>query len=102
MKLHPVYAYELLYPIEYLQPALDIPYYHHEKWDGTGYPKGLEYKEIPLSARIFALIDVWDALCSDRPYRLAWTKEKVREHIRALSGIHFDPEVVEVFFNIKW
>ena len=102
MKLHPVYAYELLYPIEYLQPALDIPYYHHEKWDGTGYPKGLEYKEIPLSARIFALIDVWDALCSDRPYRLAWTKEKVREHIRSLSGIHFDPEVVEVFFNIKW
>ncbi|MEK7271414.1 MAG: HD domain-containing phosphohydrolase, partial [Nitrospirota bacterium] len=102
MKLHPVYAYELLYPIEYLRPALDIPYYHHEKWDGTGYPKGLEYKEIPLPARIFALVDVWDALCSDRPYRLAWTKEKVREHIRSLSGIHFDPEVIEVFFNIKW
>jgi len=102
MKLHPVYAYELLYPIEYLRPALDIPYYHHEKWDGTGYPKGLKDKEIPLPARIFALVDVWDALRSDRPYRLAWTKEKVREHIRSLSGIHFDPEVVEVFFNIEW
>lgn len=102
MKLHPVYAHELLSPIEYLQPALDIPYYHHEKWDGSGYPKGLEYKDIPLSARIFGMVDVWDALCSDRPYRLAWTKEKIREHIRSLSGIHFDPEVVDVFFNIKW
>jgi HD-GYP domain-containing protein (c-di-GMP phosphodiesterase class II) len=102
MKLHPVYAHELLSPIEYLRPALDIPYYHHEKWDGSGYPKGLEYKDIPLSARIFGMVDVWDALCSDRPYRLAWTKEKVREHIRSLSGLHFDPEVVEVFFNIKW
>lgn len=102
MKKHPEYAYEMLYPIEHLRPALDIPYYHHEKWDGTGYPKGLKGEMIPLAARIFAVVDVWDALCYDRPYRLAWPKDKVLEHIRSLSGTHFDTKVLEVFFKINW
>jgi HD-GYP domain-containing protein (c-di-GMP phosphodiesterase class II) len=101
MKKHPVYAYEMLYPIDYLRPALDIPYYHHEKWDGSGYPQGLKGDEIPMAARIFAVVDVWDALCSDRPYRPACPLEKVMEHIRSLSGTHFDPEVVEAFFQIN-
>ncbi len=102
IKLHSVYAYEMLSPIEYLQPVLDIPYYHHEKWDGTGYPLGLKGKNIPLSARIFAVVDVWDALCSDRPYRPAWPKKKVTDHIRSLAGIHFDPKVVEAFLSLEW
>jgi len=99
MRRHPVYAYELLSPINYLRPAIEIPYCHHEKWDGTGYPRGLKDEQIPLAARIFAIVDVWDALRSDRPYRLAWPMEKVREHIRAGSGTHFDPKAVEVFLN---
>ena len=97
MRKHPIYAYDLLSPIDYLRPALDIPYCHHEKWDGTGYPRGLKGEQIPLTARIFAVVDVWDALLSDRPYRNAWSMEKVREHIRAGSGTHFDPKVVEAF-----
>jgi HD-GYP domain-containing protein (c-di-GMP phosphodiesterase class II) len=101
MKMHPEYAYEMLYPIEHLRPALDIPQCHHEMWDGTGYPKGLKGEAIPLSARIFAIVDVYDALCSDRPYRPAWLKEKVIEHIRFLSGIHFDPEVLKAFIKIE-
>ncbi|MFZ5922244.1 MAG: PAS domain S-box protein [Chloroflexota bacterium] len=100
MRKHPVYAYELLKPIAYLQPALDIPYCHHEKWDGTGYPRGLKGEAIPLAARIFAVVDVWDALNSDRPYRPAWPREKVLDYIRSLSGSHFDPEVVQVFLGI--
>ncbi|HDZ62172.1 MAG TPA: HD domain-containing protein, partial [Nitrospirae bacterium] len=102
MKQHPVYAFEMLYNIEYLHPALEIPYYHHEKWDGTGYPKGLKGKDIPLSARIFAVVDVWEALASDRPYRPAWSRDKIREHIRLLAGNHFDPSVVEVFLRMDW
>ena len=94
MKQHPALAYELLAPIRYLRAALDIPYCHHEKWDGSGYPRGLKGDQIPLSARVFALVDVWDALCSDRPYRPAWPEDKVREHIRSLSGTHFDPQLV--------
>lgn len=97
MRRHPVYAYELLAPIAFLKPALDIPYCHHEKWDGTGYPRGLKGEQIPLSARLFTVVDVWDALRTDRPYRQAWPKEKVREHIRSLAGTHFDPNVVETF-----
>ena len=97
MKKHPVYAWELLSPIKYLHPALDIPYYHHERWDGTGYPRGLKGEEIPLSARIFAVIDVWDALISDRPYRSAWPQEKALKYIKKQSGHHFDPRVVEKF-----
>lgn len=100
MKKHPTFAYELLSPIRYLRGALDIPYCHHEKWDGTGYPRGLKDAEIPISARIFAVVDVWDALSSDRPYRQAWPEEKVREHIHHLSGTHFDPYVVDRFMQL--
>ena len=85
MKKHPAFAYEMLSPIRYLQLALDIPYCHHEKWDGTGYPRGLKGEQIPLAARIFAVVDVWDALTSDRPYRQAWSEEKARQHIRFLK-----------------
>jgi len=99
MRRHPVYAYELLSPIDYLRPALDIPYCHHEQWDGTGYPRGLQGEQIPLAARIFAVVDVWDALRSHRPYRLGWPEDRAREHIRSLAGTHFDPKVVEVFLD---
>jgi HD-GYP domain-containing protein (c-di-GMP phosphodiesterase class II) len=100
MKRHAQYAYDMLAPIDYLRPALAIPYCHHEKWDGTGYPRGLKGEEIPLAARIFAVVDVWDALRSDRPYRKGWSEGDVREHIRQQSGIHFDPQVVEVFLKL--
>ena len=100
MKRHPTLAYEMLAPIQYLQPALEIPYCHHEKWDGSGYPRGLKGEQIPLAARIFAVIDVYDALTSDRPYRKAWSQEKTREHIRSQSGTHFDPHVAETFLNM--
>ncbi|WP_110513623.1 HD domain-containing phosphohydrolase [Herpetosiphon llansteffanensis] len=99
MQKHPTYAYDLLRPIHYLQPALDIPYCHHEKWDGSGYPRGLKGTEIPLAARIFALADVWDALRSDRPYRLGWPVERIREHIANLAGSHFDPALVPLFLQ---
>lgn len=98
MRKHPVFAYELLYPIEYLRPALSIPYSHHEKWDGTGYPQGLKGEQIPLPARLFAIVDVWDALSNDRPYRKAWSQEK--QHIREQAGTHFDPQAVELFLQI--
>jgi putative two-component system response regulator len=101
MKKHPQYAYDMMYPIEYLRPSLDIPYCHHEKWDGTGYPRGLKGEEIPLAARIFAIVDVWDALTSDRPYRLAWDGDKALEYIHEQSGLHFDPQVVELFNKLK-
>jgi PAS domain S-box-containing protein/putative nucleotidyltransferase with HDIG domain len=100
MKKHPALAYEMLSPILYLQRALDIPYCHHEKWDGSGYPRGLKDTQIPLGARIFAIVDVWDALSSDRPYRARWAKEKVDEHIRLSSGAHFDPQVVDAFLQM--
>ena len=100
MKLHPVYAYKMLSPIRYLLPALDIPYCHHEKWDGSGYPRELKGAEIPISARIFAIVDVWDALSSDRPYRKAWPQEKVLAYIQEESGIHFDPEIVKTFMEM--
>jgi HD-GYP domain-containing protein (c-di-GMP phosphodiesterase class II) len=100
MRKHAQYAYDMIHPIEYLRPALDIAYCHHEWWDGNGYPQGLKGEEIPLSARIFAIIDVWDALSSDRPYRKAWDYEKILEYIRGLSGKQFDPEVVDAFFNM--
>ena len=97
MKRHPQYAYDLLYPIEFLRPALDIPYHHHEKWDGSGYPHGMAGENIPLAARIFAVVDVWDAITSDRPYRLAWPREKALEYIQDQAGKHFDPMVVHTF-----
>ncbi len=100
MHRHPEYARQLLAGIEYLRQAVDIPYYHHERWDGSGYPKGLKGEEIPLAARIFAVVDVWDALSSDRPYRKHWQPERVLEYIRAQAGRHFDPKVVEVFLRL--
>ena len=99
MRRHPRYAYEMLSPIDYLLPALEIPYCHHEKWDGSGYPRGLKGEHIPLTARIFAVADVWDALRSDRPYRAGWPDDRVREHIRAGAKTHFDMMVVEVFLE---
>ncbi len=100
MHQHPVFAYEMLAPIAYLRSALDIPYCHHEKWDGTGYPRGMKGDRIPLAARIFAVVDVYDALLSDRPYRKAWPRKKVIEHIKAGSGTHFDPEAVELLLRV--
>ena len=100
MRKHPQFAYDMLASIEYLRPALVIPYNHHEKWDGTGYPRGLKGEEIPISARLFAIADVWDALTSDRPYRPAWSQEQALAYIREQSGKHFDPQVVELFFNV--
>lgn len=97
MQKHPLYAFEILSPISYLRPALDIPYCHHEKWDGTGYPRKLKGEEIPIAARIFALVDNWDALISERRYREAWPREQVVEFFRSQSGKHFDPDLVEVF-----
>jgi len=100
MYMHPLYAYQMLNHINYLAPALDVPLCHHEKWDGTGYPRGLKGEEIPLVARIFCIADVYDALTSDRPYRASWSKQKTLEHIRELSGTHFEPRVVEAFLNM--
>ncbi len=100
MRQHPQLAYEMLSPIAYLLPALDIPYCHHEKWDGTGYPRRLKGDEIPLAARIFAVVDVFDALTSDRPYRPAWTTREAVEHIHEQAGIHFDPQVVNAFLRL--
>lgn len=100
MEKHPVYAYQMLAPISYLARALDIPYGHHERWDGTGYPRGLRGTDIPLPARLFAVVDVWDALTSDRPYRKAWTAERTLTHIREQAGSHFDPAVVETFCRL--
>ncbi len=97
MRQHPSYAYDMLVPISYLRPALDIPYSHHEKWDGSGYPLGLKGEEIPLVARIFALSDVFDALTSDRPYRKAWSVKKTLDYLQGQSGRHFDPKIVDAF-----
>jgi PAS domain S-box-containing protein len=101
MRRHPGYANDLLQSIPYLRPALDIPYCHHERWDGTGYPRGLRGEQIPLAARIFAIADEWDALRSDRPYRPAWSRERALEYIREQSGGAFDPEIVDVFLRLE-
>ena len=100
MRKHPEYAYELLLPIKFLRPALNIPYCHHERWNGTGYPRGLKGEQIPLEARIFTIVDVWDALLSDRPYRPAWSKEDAIDYIREKAGSHFDPKVAETFLRL--
>jgi diguanylate cyclase (GGDEF)-like protein/PAS domain S-box-containing protein/putative nucleotidyltransferase with HDIG domain len=100
MRKHPQLAFDMSAPITHLKPALDIPYCHHERWDGTGYPRGLKGEQIPPAARLFAVVDVWDALRSDRPYREAWPEEKVLEHIKAGSGTHFDPQAVELFMRM--
>jgi HD-GYP domain-containing protein (c-di-GMP phosphodiesterase class II) len=101
MRRHPLYALDLLAHIPYLLPALDVPYCHHERFDGSGYPRGLRGAEIPLAARLFAVVDVWDALCSDRPYRAGWPEDQVRQYIIENSGSHFDPAVVEAFLAMK-
>ncbi len=99
MQQHPQFAYDMLEPIAYLRDALNIPYCHHEKWDGTGYPRGLAGAQIPLEARLFALVDVWDALTTDRPYRKGWPKKKALKYIQEESGKHFDPKMVEIFLQ---
>jgi putative nucleotidyltransferase with HDIG domain len=100
MHRHPVFAFEMLSPVTLLRPALDIPYCHHERWDGQGYPRGLKGEEIPLAARIFAVVDVWDALRSDRPYRAGWADDRVRDYIARRAGADFDPRVVEAFLAL--
>ncbi len=100
MRRHPVYAFEMLEGITYLQEAMDVAYCHHERWDGSGYPRGLKGTDIPLSARIFTVVDVWDALSSDRPYRKAWPNSKVLEHIERGSGLSYDPLVVKKFCEL--
>jgi len=102
MQQHPAAAHEMLSKIDYLKPALDIPYCHHERWDGTGYPRGLKGTEIPLAARIFAVADTWDALAHDRRYHKSWSREKVCAHIKSRAGTHFDPEVVAVFMKMEF
>jgi PAS domain S-box-containing protein len=99
MRQHPIYAFDLLSPVAHLKPAIDIPYSHHEKWDGTGYPLGLKGDQIPLTARIFALVDMWDALRSDRPYRPAWSDDEALKYIQSVAGSHLDPQVVQVFLT---
>ncbi len=100
MRQHPIYARDMLWPIKFLRPAVDIPYCHHEKWDGTGYPRGLKGMEIPFAARIFMIVDVWDALVSDRSYRKALPPEEVRQIIKEDAGKHFDPNVVKAFLDL--
>ena len=100
MRMHPVYAYELLSPVSYLRPALDIPHLHHERWDGSGYPLGLKGEDIPLAARVFAVVDVWDALTSKRTYRDRVSEQRAREILRESAGTEFDPSIVEVFLAL--
>lgn len=97
---HPSYAYDLLFPMSFLRPYLAIPFFHHEKWDGSGYPQGLKGEQIPLAARIFAVVDVWDALSSDQVFRKAWPQEKAMEFIQHQAGGHFDPLVVKLFMTV--
>ena len=100
MRRHPTAAYEVLQPLSFFGPALEIPYCHHERWDGSGYPRGLKGEQIPAMARLFAVVDVWDALTHDRPYRRAWPEDRVRAHIRSEAGTHFDPHAVEEFLAV--
>lgn len=99
MNLHPVYAREMLAGIPFLRPVVDIPYHHHERWDGSGYPEGLAGEEIPLAARIFAVVDQWEALSSDRPYRSAWRREEILDYMEGGAGSLFDPHIVRVFLE---
>jgi putative two-component system response regulator len=101
IETHPQLAYDMLHPIPFLRPALAIPYAHHEKWDGTGYPRKLKGEDIPLEARLFAVVDIWDALSSDRPYRSAWTRDRVRGYLDDIAGSHLDPYVVEAFLRLE-
>lgn len=100
MKRHPQLAYHFLAKVPYLQKSLDIPRFHHERWDGTGYPSGLIGTQIPLAARLFSVVDVYDALTNERPYRHAWPKPKAMEYIQEQKGKQFDPEIVDVFLQM--
>ncbi|MHC5545042.1 HD-GYP domain-containing protein, partial [Singulisphaera rosea] len=100
MQRHPRLANDWLGTIPFLSPALEIPYCHHERWDGNGYPQGLHGEETPLSARIFAVVDIWDALRSNRPYRASWSESRVREYIQSLAGTHLDPSIVPTFLDL--
>ncbi|MHB0967465.1 MAG: HD-GYP domain-containing protein, partial [Bellilinea sp.] len=100
MRQHPVYAFDLLSSIAYLKPAMDVPYSHHERWDGSGYPRGLQAEDIPLTARIFAVVDIWDALTHDRPYRTAWDKSRAAAYLREQAGVQLDPRAVNEFLAI--
>ena len=100
MRQHAQFAYDMLAAIPFLRPALEIPYSHHEHWDGSGYPQGLKGEEIPITARIFSIIDVYDALTHDRPYRLAWPEAKALEYLREQSGVTLDPQIVNVFLDM--
>ncbi|HPH96331.1 MAG TPA: HD domain-containing phosphohydrolase [Anaerolineaceae bacterium] len=100
MRRHPEFAYRLLKDIPFLLPALDVPYGHHERWDGSGYPRGLKGEEIPLSARIFAVVDVWDALTNDRPYRKAWSEAQAAQYMKDNANVQFDPRIVDVFLKL--
>ena len=100
LQQHPVYAKQMLSQVSFLQPSVEVAYSHHERWDGLGYPEGLKSEEIPLSARIFAVVDQWDALTSDRPYRRAWTREKVIAYLQDNAGKIYDPQIVNVFLTI--
>lgn len=100
MRQHPVYAFQMLTQIPFLNSAIDVPYCHHERWDGTGYPRGLRGTNIPLSARIFAVVDVWDALSSNRPYRPAWPRKKICDYLHEQAGKLFDPEIVGLFLKL--
>jgi HD-GYP domain-containing protein (c-di-GMP phosphodiesterase class II) len=100
MQNHPVYARDLIKPISYLSPAADIPYCHHEKWDGTGYPRGIQGDAIPIEARIFSVVDVWDAMRSKRSYREAIPETQVVEYLRTEKGRSFDPQIVDEFLNL--
>jgi putative two-component system response regulator len=102
MREHTTIAHQLLEPIAFVRPAIDIPYCHHEKWDGTGYPRGLKGDDIPLAARLFAVIDVYDSLINDRPYRKAWSKRQALDHLCMLSGTHFDPRAVRAFMRLHY
>ncbi|MBN2388028.1 MAG: GAF domain-containing protein [Anaerolineales bacterium] len=100
MEMHPGFGFDMLAPIAFLKPAIDIPFCHHEKWDGSGYPRGLKGEDIPLAARIFCIVDVWDALSQDRYYRKAWPREQVLAFLREQSGLHFAPRLVEAFIGM--
>lgn len=100
MRKHPQFAYDLISSIKFLRPAADIPFCHHEKWDGSGYPRGLMKDQIPLAARLFTVVDVWDAITNERPYRKAWSREEALEYMRKQAGKHFDPNVVNTFLEM--
>jgi len=100
MHMHPVYAYEMLSKIGELKSAMDVPYCHHERWDGSGYPRGLKGEEIPLAARLFSVVDIWDALTNDRPYRKAWEKDRVVEYLLESAGKTLDPAAVSEFVTM--